>query len=267
MIFLIFSCSPHNIELCPDPLGLEMIKIEKGSFQMGATAGEVDTYPIHKVELTTGFCLLSTEVTQEMLSFSTIENSSPYKSPLLPVSNITWFEAISVANELSVKSNLSPCYEIPPYLTDHQVEISQINHEVKWNRECNGYRLPTEAEWEYAAKSNEKWNYSGGYNFDKYAVYKENSQQKPANMKSMKPNSWGLYDMSGNVSEWVWDGYGMYSEHFVQDPTGSKNPKIRVSRGGGFSDPPELIRVDVRSADGPEWRFDWVGFRLARNLN
>lgn len=264
---LLLSCSSKpSYNYCSDPLGVEMILIDSGSFTMGARAGEVDTYPIHIVEITRDVCLMSTEVTQEMWSLSQSQSSVSPQDLDLPIHSVTWFETIQFANQLSLKAGLSPCYQIPPELTKEPIDISTVNEEITWNKECDGYRLPTESEWEYAARSGEKWNYSGGYNFDKYAVYKENSKGKPHPVKSMLPNHWGLYDMSGNVSEWVWDGYGLYSKGTHIDPTGSKNPKIRVTRGGAFSSPSELIRVDVRSADSPEWRFDWVGFRLARNL-
>ena len=265
MLFLLLSCSSHHPQLCFDPLGLEMIAIPKGIFEMGATAGEVDTFPIHKVEITNNYCMLSTEVTQKIWNLTSTKNTTSHTEQDLPIRNVTWFEAIAFANKLSTKANLSQCYDIPPYLTKANIDISQVHQEIPWNDDCNGYRLPTEAEWEFAARAGEKWNYSGGFNFDRYAIYKGNSQQRPHPVKTMSPNPYGLYDMSGNVAEWVWDGYGMYQENFVQNPKGSGNPKVRVSRGGGFSDPPELIRVDVRSADGPEWRFDWVGFRLLRN--
>ena len=114
MLFvLLFSCSSNHPIIFPDPLGMEMILVTSGRFTMGARAGEADTYPIHTVEITRDICMLSTEVTQNVVFISISEQ---YISTILdlPIHSVTWFESIQFANQLSLKAGLSPCYQIPP---------------------------------------------------------------------------------------------------------------------------------------------------------
>ena len=136
--------------------------------------------------------------------------------------------------------------------------------EVKMNLEANGYRLPTEAEWEYAARGGENYIYSGSNNVDEVAWYCDNSSEThPVGQK--KANGFGLYDMSGNVYEWVWDWYGDYPSGSQTDPLGSPSGSDRVLRGGGWSYSPKSVRVSNRYDDDPTYRRINCGFRLGRS--
>ena len=141
------------------------------------------------------------------------------------------------ANRLSDQEGLSRCY-------------SGSGNNMRWNRACTGYRLPTEAEWEYAARGGEDWVYPGSFDAGVAAWYSGNSEEKTHPVGKKKPNAWGLYDMSGNVREWVWDWYGSYSGD-ARDPTGPEQGSNRVVRGGSWLSKARRVRVAYRSNDVP----------------
>lgn len=176
-----------------------------------------------------------------------------------PVSCVSWIDALHYCNWKSTARGLTPCYEI----TDAG---------VRWIREADGYRLPTEAEWEYAASGGElmrKNVFSGSDYIGTVAVYSANSGGKPATVGSLKPNELGLYDMSGNVFEWCWDIYGetFYGESSSNqnNPTGPKEGAFRVYRGGSWLSPPMICLVFNRLSNNPQLRSNLVGFRLVRS--
>lgn len=171
-----------------------------------------------------------------------------------PVESVSWYDAVSFANKLSVKEGLEKCYEID-------------GNDVKWVVEdCSGWRLPTEAEWEYAARGGENYKYAGSNNLSEVAWHKVNSGRKTHVVGQKKANGYGLYDMSGNVYEWCWDWYGKdyYSSSTEEDPKGPSSGSDRVTRGGSWGSSAWITRVSFRGWVNPSNTNYDVGFRLIR---
>ncbi|MDX2072558.1 MAG: SUMF1/EgtB/PvdO family nonheme iron enzyme [Haliscomenobacter sp.] len=171
-----------------------------------------------------------------------------------PVIDVTWFDAIDYCNWRSQQEELKPVYQI----NEKQVIPN-------WN--ANGYRLPTEAEWEYAARGGQQsqgFKYSGSSNVDEVVWYWDNSVGKTHPVGEKKANELGLYDMSGNVWEWCWDWYGAYPSKAIEDPKGPDKGSVRVYRGGSWFFIEFGARVDYRGSDNPDRRNFVIGFRLAR---
>ena len=181
-------------------------------------------------------------------------NPSRFKGDNLPVERVSWYDAVEFCNRLSRKEGLTPEYTIS-------------GKDVTWNRSADGYRLPTEVEWEYAARGGNKsrgYRFSGSDDPKEVAWYSANSGEKTHPVGQKKPNELGIYDMSGNVWEWVWDWYGSYSSTSQTDPRGPYSGSYRVLRGGSWN----LYAGSFRSADrfsgGPSVSFYVLGFRLVR---
>lgn len=159
-----------------------------------------------------------------------------------PAENVSWYEAVSFCNLLSRKAGLKECYS-----------ISNDGESIVCDWESNGYRLPTEAEWEYACRAGTR-----GYRYgeiDKIAWYYENSEGRTRDVGEKEPNAWGLYDMLGNIWEWCWD---IYDEKVY----GS----YRIFRGGGWCDEARSCGASCRRRSHPNFRIDDLGFRLARSV-
>jgi formylglycine-generating enzyme required for sulfatase activity len=182
-----------------------------------------------------------------------------------PVVNVSWFDAVAYCNWLSEKEGRKPAYAVS-------------GEDVRWDRSADGYRLPTEAEWEYACRaetatpfstgeriSTAQANYNGNfpYNYGNRGLFRKATL--PA--ASFRPNPWGLYDMHGNVWEWCWDFYGLTGEgtETLENPAGPETGAHRVNRGGGWDSPAKDLRSAARSSDFPETAGGSAGFRLARN--
>jgi len=174
------------------------------------------------------------------------------------VENITWFQAVSYCNARSLKEKLTPVYTI-------------YGENVIWNRDAIGYRLPTEAEWEYACRAGTVTSFNTG-NFlnEDSANYKCDSlylyRRKTTPRNTFPPNSWGLYDMHGNVWEWCWDWYGDYSISIQRDPIGPLKGTERVIRGGSWNYSLKKLRSACRNSDFPEYCGCDVGFRVALSI-
>ncbi|RLS26802.1 MAG: hypothetical protein DWH70_02170 [Planctomycetota bacterium] len=212
----------------------EMVLIPDGTFKMGSPVSEKGRHPSelqHEVTISKAFYMGKYEVTQEQWQSLMGNNPSQVKGAKLPVTDVSWEE----------------CQEF----------IRELNEKTK-----GGYRLPTEAEWEYACRAGTTKAYSFGNNITKSDANIAGSNKKVVG--SYKPNAFGLYDMHGNVCEWCEDWIGVYSVGAVTNPKGPGTGTYRVLRGGDFSDLGLPVRSSYRSYQSPNIRFGNVGFRLAR---
>lgn len=236
----------------------KMMVLPVGEFRMGSQKHS-DEQPVHGVKLSKRFALSETEVTQGQYQAVMGENPSHFKDlpdwEMLPVEQVSWLDAVEYCNKLSASEGLSPCY------------VLLQGDEVKWEGlECQGYRLPTEAEWEYAARADETTEYAGSDQFDEVAWHNGNSDSKTHPVGTKKANAWFLRDLSGNVWEWVWDWYAEnYKEAGGQDPIGPASGSKRVMRGGSWRGAAVNARVAHRDRDAPAFHGHNVGFRLARS--
>jgi len=188
------------------------------------------------------FRLAKTAVSQGLYQTIMGVNPAQFIDPQRPVENVSWWEAILFCNALSTKMELSPCYHIDE------------NKIVTYQAKANGYRLASEAEWQYACQAGSPELRYGP--IDDIAWYKENSQGQSQPLGLKKPNAWGLYDMLGNVWEWCND---LYDEEVY----GS----YRIIRGGGWCDPERGILASNRRRSHPHsFKIDDLGFRIAQNL-
>jgi len=238
--------------------GVEMVLVPAGSFEMGDKKGKKDEQPAHSVTLS-AFYMDKYEVVQKDFEKMTGMNPSKFGGDGQPVEQIRWFEAIEYCNERSRREGLEPCYDL---------ETGACNFEA------NGYRLPTEAEWEYACRAGTKTRYFFGDSPGKlkfYAWYKKNSGKRAHPVGKRKPNDWGLYDMAGNLREWCNDWYAAdyYAQSPKQDPRGPAEGTKRVLRGGCWATREDTCTSAVRFADAPELAdvclgYDVYGFRCVR---
>ena len=240
--------------------GYDVVLIPSGSFSMGCTSGDTDCdsdeKPVHQVKITSSFYMMSTEVTQDLYQKVMGKNPSYFSQCGLdcPVDNVSWYDAALMANKLSKQEGLTPCYQFG----------SGSNPSVSWsNKHCNGWRLPTEAEWEYAARGKESYKYAGSNNV---ADVRKRSM-KPSPVGQMKANGFRLYDMTGGVAEWVWDWKEAYGDSPLESPTGPASGSNRVTRGGGWRDGAQSLRVSYRNRVAPSGKNDYLGFRLVRRAN
>ena len=185
-------------------------------------------------------------------------NPSRFRDPELPVEQVSWYDAVRYCNYRSQDEGLTLAYTI-------------TGQSVTWNRQANGYRLPTEAEWEYACRAGTTTTYNTGdaittsqANYDgRYGgVYRG----KTTPVGSFEPNAWGLYDMHGNVAEWCWDWYGDYPIEAQTDPQGPTSGTYRILRGGSWDNNGDAVTSSNRRNSGPSSTSSGVGFRLARNF-
>jgi formylglycine-generating enzyme required for sulfatase activity len=263
-----------------DPVvGMRFRYIPPGTFMMGSPDGEPDRdddeHP-HQVELTRGFWMAETVVTQGQWRMLMGNNPSYFSDggDDHPVEKVTWYEALAFANALSRSSGLGTCYQLGEY--DRSPGTGMTCAEVSWvNQDCDGFRLPTETEWEYAARAETQAPFATGNNittdqanFDGRYPYNGNQKgicrEKTVAVRSFKANHWGLHEMHGNVWEWCWDWYGLYPQGPLSDPTGPHNGEQRLLRGGAFTDRAGALRSANRNRYLPDDQFWNIGFRCVR---
>ncbi len=243
-------------KLYRNPLGMEFVYIEAGVFTMGSPPGEARraaSETAHPVQISEPFYLMTTEVTLEqwwaVMGKRWIGRRKG--TPDMPVIRVSWYDCIRFVNRLN---------ETYP----------------------GAYRLPTEAQWEYASRAGSTTAFAwGDAVFCEKAMFGNNpskspecvklnqargfSPKRPAPVKSYPPNAWGLFDMHGNVWEWCQDWYGEYPQGVVRDPQGPDSGVGKIRRGGSFFGPAELCRSANRAYSHPAGRLDTTGFRLVWN--
>jgi formylglycine-generating enzyme required for sulfatase activity len=246
-------------------LSANFVRVEGGTFQMGSTANDSEK-PIHTITVKS-FSISKYQVTQkewQEVMGTTIRQQRDMAGRSLslygegdnyPMYYVNWYEVVEYCNRRSMKENLKPAYR-----------GSGDNITCDWN--ANGYRLPTEAEWEFAAKGGTKeyitTEYSGSNSVGAVAWYDGNSGNSTHPVGTKAANSLGIYDMSGNVWEWCWDWYGGYSSGSQTDPRGAVSGADRVMRGGGWYSSAAYVRSAFRYYDTPSNRNSSHGFRLVR---
>ena len=243
-----------------------LVRLPGGSFLMGSPAGEEDAEederPQRLVEVP-AFSLCQTEVTQGQ--FEAVMGTNPSSciygcGDELPVQSVSWLDAVAYLNKLTALESealvavgevaLTACYE-------------GSGEDVAWVAGCTGYRLPTEAEWEYAARAGTTTRWSFGdeeAELGEFAWYADNAEGEVHTVGSKKANPWGLSDMHGNVWEWVWDAYDSYKSDKVVNSEGDR----RALRGGSFFNTPGVLRSAHRSGYSPGDQSRNNGFRCAR---
>ena len=254
--------SPYlEIDLPLELLTHRLCKVPKGSFMMGSPATEAgrdSNETQHTVVLTTDFWMVDTEVTQQQWQSVMGNNPSNWKGSDLPVEQVTWLDAVAYSNALSVKESLQPCYQINGTM-------------VGWadGLKCTGYRLPTEAEWEYAANpaTPPRTIYAGADTADGVAWHSGNAASTTHAVKTMTANGRGIFGLSGNVWEWVWDWYqANYEALPPTDPIGPSTGAGRAIRGGAFRNAADYTRVAKRYGSyAPNTFYSNVGFRFVRS--
>ena len=265
------------------------VLIPAGTFQMGSNQGYSDNQPVHEVTITTPFYMGKYEVTQaeyeKYCSYTGTDSpSSSYgDGDNYPAYYVSWYDALVYCNKRSRAEGLTPCYSIDDSTNPEDWEDVPTSSNSTWNAvECNwnanGYRLPTEAEWEYAARAGDNTvdslTYSGTSDVNKlgdYAWYYDSASDNTHEVGTKKPNAYGLYDMSGNVFEWCWNWYtSEYDENTEggSDPTGASAGSYRVYRGGSWYYYSNLCAVSYRDGrSSPGNRDYYVGFRVVRLAN
>lgn len=219
-------------------IGMEFMLIPDGEFLMGAEDGEENEKPVHRVRITKPFYLGKYPVTQEQWQMVMGNNPSHFTGNLIrPVENVSWNDAQKFLQQLSARE------------------------------EGMSYRLPTEAEWEYAARAGATTAYCFGDDpklLGQYAWYDENSGNTTHPVGQLKPNGWGLYDVHGNVWEWVQDWYDVayYQSSPADDPLGPQQGQMRMLRGGAYWDDQWFARCAFRRRNEPHHRDDYIGVRV-----
>jgi len=246
-----------------------MVLVEKGSFTMGDTWGDGynDEKPTHKVTFSYDFYIGKYEVTfNEYDAFATGRSKrydEGWGRGSRPVIYVSWRNAVAYCNWLSEKEKLPKAYDDKGNLLDKDGRVTTDPSKVV------GYRLPTEAEWEYAARGgnkNKEYKYSGSDNVNDVAWYTSNSGNKTQEVGKKAPNELGIYDMSGNVWEWCSDWYGDYSSSAQTNPYSSTSCSSRMYRGGSWSINESGVRVADRNVGSPTYTNNGLGFRIARTV-
>ena len=269
MLVALSACEKHASDTGPVEIvtgsGVAMVYVPGGEFLMGSDQGEPDEKPVHKVKLT-AFLMDKCEVTREMFAKVQLPDPSHWSdNPKNPVERVRWRDAKQYCNERSLLEGLKLCYN---------------EQTADWDCDytANGYRLPTEAEWEYAARAGTDGSYDFGppEKLRQYAWFGENADQKTHPVGQKKPNRWGIYDLYGNVSEWCEDVYdpAYYQASPAVDPHGPPNSDKdvkRVMRGGNWKSSAGQSRATARRGERTGdsdacFSTDYTGLRCVRRV-
>jgi len=259
ILILMFSISGYSQKS-------KLVIVEGGTFDMGSVnANYPDEAPVHKVTVSTFYMAKYEVLYEDFSSFCTFAGFNYATSDKgFPAVNVTWENAIMYCNWLSGNEGL-----------EHVYAITREGDKflVKCNFTANGYRLPTEAEWEYAAKGgirNKGFNFSGSNSPANVAWFNETAKGLPQKLGELEPNEIGLYDMSGNVAEWCWDNYSVdyYKKSPALNPTGPETSLTKVIKGGNRKNLSDLVKVSRRFYLTPKEKDLYTGFRIVRsNIN
>jgi formylglycine-generating enzyme required for sulfatase activity len=231
---------PQPGETEENSIGMKLAFIPAGTFTMGSPPDErmrQDEERQRQVRISRPFRISVTEVTQAQWQAVMDMNRSAHQGEDLPVENISWRDAVEFCQRLSEK-------------------------------EGKRYRLPTEAEWEYACRAGVSGAFSPDADLEEIAWFDDNSggQSRPVGLK--RPNAWGLYDMHGNVAEWCSDAYGPYEgDGEIVDPAGPEQGRGRVVRGGSWRGFPPSLRCAARSSAPESYQLPYIGFRVVKELD
>ena len=235
------SMDSDILEFEVEDVSFRMILVEHGHFMMGAASEQkYCEKPVHKVTLTKDYYMGETQVTQALWKAVMGNNPSEFEGEERPVERVSW----------------DYCQEF----------IRKLNKKLRSQLHGKSFRLPTEAEWEFAARGGNNscgYQYSGSDDLDEVACYLYNSDYETCDVASFAPNELGIYDMSGNVWEWCHDRYGSYNRFAQTDPKGPKSGYGRVIRGGGWCSGDSLCRLSGRNSGSLDNRNYALGLRLA----
>jgi formylglycine-generating enzyme required for sulfatase activity len=247
-----------DVKLIKTKTGIEMALLPAGEFLMGDESGEDDEKPAHRVKISS-FYVDTSEVTQGAFQAAMGRNPAKWVAPDKPVERVTWLAAIQFCNMRSDKEGLKRCYDLNTLQCDFSAD---------------GYRLPTEAEWEYACRAGTTtrcWFGNESADLAKYGWFKGNSEKTTHPVKQKQPNPWGLYDMYGNVAEWCNDFYSDAYDPQAEgkDPRGAASGTERVMRGGSFAAADDACRSSARQSQTPVFAdtcfgSETFGFRCVR---
>ncbi len=231
---------------------IELILVKAGTFEMGSKIGNNYSKPKHIVIISKDFNIGKFEVTQKQWKDIMGNNPSHFKGDNYPVESVSWRDTLEFCNKLSIAEGLIPAYIIK----DNKVTI---------DKSSNGFRLPTEAQWEFAGKggvNSQTFTFSGSNTYEDVSWNKNNAKNQTHNVGSKYPNEIGIYDMSGNVFEWCWDLIGSYQKNKVTDPTGSTTGSLRVRRGGSWVNNASFLSIIDRNGYGQSLKSNNLGFRV-----
>ena len=238
--------------------GIEMVLLPAGQFTMGDDGGEEDERPARTVRVD-AFYMDKCEVTQEAYEALMGKNPSKAKAPDKPVEQVSWYNATRYCNMRSLREGLEPCYDADTLDCDFS---------------ASGYRLPTEAEWEYACRAGTGTKYSfgnGPADLGRYGWFEGNSGNATHPVGRKQANPWGLHDVHGNVAEWCHDAYddAYYGVAPGENPTGPPAGDERVLRGGSWQSSEDVCRSSARYSDAPGFAdvcfgYDAYGFRCVK---